>query len=106
MIIRSWKRALLLHLIGLSVAPVGGHAQTATLLGLVMRDSAGHELGGADVKISGLAQHVLTNQRGAFRIDALPAGRYVLTIRHLGFKPSTDTIEVAAGQRLERQFVL
>jgi hypothetical protein len=81
-------------------------AQTATLLGLVMRDSLGHELSGAEVRIAGMPQSVLTNLRGGFRIDALPAGRHVLAIRHVGFRPLTDTIAVAAGQRLEREFVM
>lgn len=81
-------------------------AQTATLFGLVMRDSLGHELSGAEVRLTGLPRPVLTNSRGGFRVDALPPGRYALAIRHVGFRPLTDTIEVAAGQRLEREFVM
>jgi len=81
-------------------------AQTATLFGLVMRDSLGHELSGAEVTLAGMPRAVLTNMRGGFRIDALPPGRYALAIRHVGFRQFTDTIEVAAGQRLEREFVM
>ncbi len=83
-----------------------GSAQTATLFGLVMRDASGHELSGAEVQLAGMPRAVLTNARGGFRIDAVPAGRYPLTIRHVGFRPLTDTIEVAAGQRVEREFVM
>ena len=81
-------------------------AQTATLFGLVMRDSSGHELGGAEVQLAGMPRAVLTNSRGGFRIDALPPGRYALAIRHVGFRPLTDTIEVVASQKLEREFVM
>src|SRR5512141_3353915 len=104
---RHLTHTLVLPIASMLAMPVGVcRAQTATLLGLVMRDSLKHELSGADVKISGLAQHVLTNARGEFRIDALPPGRYTLTIRHIGFKSLLDTVDVDAGQRLEREFVL
>lgn len=81
-------------------------AQTATLFGLVTRDSSGHELSGAEVQLSGMPRAVLTNSRGGFRIDGLPQGRYAIAIRHIGFRPLTDTIEITAGQRLEREFVM
>lgn len=104
---RHWKYTLML-LIASMLAMLADvcRAQTATLLGLVLRDSLGHELSGAEVRISGLAQHVLTNSRGAFRIDGLPPGRYTLAIRHLGFKAIADSLEVTAGQRVEREFIM
>jgi hypothetical protein len=81
-------------------------AQPATVVGLVTRDSTGLGVERAEVWVSGYSQSLLTNSRGGFRIDALPAGRYAITIRRVGFKPFSDSIVVTAGQRLERQFVM
>ena len=104
---RYWGPALLLVATVALGLPIDiAAAQTATLFGLVMRDSLGHELSGAEVHLTGMPRPVLTNMRGGFRIDALPPGRYTLAIRHVGFRPLTDSIEVAAGQRLEREFVM
>jgi len=100
-------RAVSLSLVlALSAAPRPLHAQVATLIGTVRRDSGGAELAGADVKLAGLAQHVLTDARGVFRINGLPAGRYALTIRHIGYRTWHDTLDVDAGQRIERDFVM
>ncbi|MEO5814400.1 MAG: carboxypeptidase-like regulatory domain-containing protein [Gemmatimonadaceae bacterium] len=103
---RQWELAPALLLAALAF-PLGiSNAQTGTLFGLVMRDSLGHELSGAEVTLAGMPRPVLTNSRGGFRVDAVPPGRYGLAIRHVGFRPLTDTIVVVAGQRLEREFVM
>jgi len=86
--------------------PSSASAQAATLLGTVLRDSAGEALGGAEVTIAGSSQRTVTNYQGGFRVNALPAGRYVLTIPHVGFAPLVDTVVLASGQRLEREYVM
>lgn len=40
-----------------------------------------------------------TNASGLFEFTNLCAGRYILTIRHIGFKPMTDTITISESSR-------
>jgi hypothetical protein len=72
-------------------------AQTAIIAGTVMRDSSRASLGETMVSIASSNRNVRSNYLGQFRIDHLAAGTYLVTFRHLGFNPRTDTIAVTGG---------
>lgn len=90
------------------VFTAGAHvaAQTAMLTGTVMRDSAGHQLAAAEVFLPGLNRHVTANWAGEFKIAQLPAGRHAILIRHVGFEPLMDSVDVAEGAKVDREFIL
>ena len=94
--------ALVLFVVAHSAAP----AQTARIVGTVMRDSSGHALGAAEVALPDLKRSTSTNYLGEFRISGLPAGRHAILIRHVGFAALVDTITVADGARLDLEFTL
>lgn len=81
-------------------------AQSAMLTGTVLRDSASHPLAAAEVVLPDLNRRVTANWAGEFKIGQLPAGRHAIVIRHVGFTPLTDTIEVADGAKIDREFIL
>jgi hypothetical protein len=81
------------------------HAQ-GTLIGVVVRDSAGTGVGGAEVRLSGVQQSVTTNYLGEFRFTGVGQGRYELTIRRIGFRPYSDTVDFPAAGRVAREFML
>jgi CarboxypepD_reg-like domain len=81
-------------------------AQTATLIGTVVRDSANVRLSGAEVSIAALGRSAVTNDLGEFRMNDLAPGRHFVLIRHVGYAAKTDTVELTAGATLERAFVL
>ena len=59
---------------------------------------------GAMVVIDGTSRFGLTTDKGAFRIDSIPAGKYVLRVTHdlldsLGMVLLTDSIEATFGDR-------
>jgi hypothetical protein len=99
---RRFGSALLL------LAALGRHAaaQSGVLGGMVFRDSAEHPLGGAEVTIPALNRGARTNYLGEFRMDRLPAGRYAVAVRFLGFAPFTDSVTVSDGKVVEREYVL
>jgi hypothetical protein len=97
----SLSLALALALLGQTA-----HTQTATLIGAVVRDSLGHEVGGAQAFLPDLNRNTTANYLGAFKFDKLPAGRHLIVVRHIGFATLYDTIVVADGARLERDFIL
>jgi hypothetical protein len=88
------------------VAGARGAAQSAMLTGTVFRDSAGHQLAAAEVLLPDLNRRATANWAGEFRIVQIPAGRHAVVIRHVGFAPLVDTIEVANGANVDREFVL
>jgi carboxypeptidase family protein len=82
-------------------------AQSAVLLGTVMRDTLGHALaGGIEIRIPQLGSGATTNYLGEFRITRIPPGNYVVTIRALGYEPFEDSIAFVANQTVTREFVL
>jgi outer membrane receptor protein involved in Fe transport len=53
-------------------------------------DPTGHPLAAATVSVAELGASVATGPDGAFRVVGLPAGRYTLVVRRLGYAPSVS----------------
>jgi len=100
------RNARLVHVFVALVTASASVAQTGTLSGTVMRDTSGHQLAGAEVMLPDLKRGATANWAGEFRIDKVPVGRHAVMVRHLGFAPLVDTIEVTAGGIVDREFVL
>ena len=82
-------------------------AQTAALVGTVMRDTLGHALGGGiEVRIPQLNGVTTTNYLGEFRFTRIPPGTYLVAIRSVGFEPFSDSITFVANQAVNREVVL
>jgi hypothetical protein len=78
----------------------------ASLTGVVTMRSAGTPLAAADVWFPALDRHATTDASGAFRLDSLPPGRTLVQVRHLGFAAVRDTVTLAAGAHITRDFAL
>ena len=82
-------------------------AQNAAIVGVVMRDTLGHALGGGiEVRIPQINAVAATNYMGEFRLTRIPPGKYLLTIRSVGYEPFSDSITFVANQTVTREFVL
>ena len=99
-------RVLVLAVVIMLHQTVAVGAQTGVIGGTVLRDSGGHALSGAQVSLPALDRQTRTNFNGEFRIADVPAGKYAIVIRRLGFAPFTETISLVAGQSIDREFVL
>ena len=103
----DWKyRAGTLVLFLLLLFPLSALAQTtvSTIEGTI-KDAQGSVVSGADVKVRSAAldkEYTATSDaNGFYRITALPAGNYSLTITHTGFSTRTyDTIELTVNRTL------
>ncbi|MEO6877545.1 MAG: carboxypeptidase regulatory-like domain-containing protein, partial [Gemmatimonadaceae bacterium] len=97
----------LLAVCSLIAAPVANAVgQSATLAGAVVRDTLSHGLPGALVAIPQLNRSDTSDATGEFKLIGLPSGRYVATIRRLGFLAMVDTIELINGTSVEREYVM
>jgi hypothetical protein len=72
----------------------------------VARDSAGTAVGGAQLQIPQLNRTAVTNWQGEFRFGDIPAGRYAVTVRAVGFQPLVDTISVRSGAVTDGDIIL
>jgi hypothetical protein len=81
-------------------------AQTASLAGTVVRDTAGAGIPEAQISFPSLGRSAVTNYAGEFRIDGLPAGRHLVQVRRIGFRPLNDSVTLAAGNVLDVEFVM
>lgn len=75
-------------------------AQPGGQLTGVVRDSTGSVVPGATVTVSGATliapRTVVTDKDGKYVVDALPAGRYLVTAAFDGFEPTSTAIGVGA----------
>ncbi len=81
-------------------------AQTGAIIGTVARDTLGHGIGDAEVSLPALGRGTRTNYLGEFRFDHIPAGRYAIIIRRVGFAPFSDSVSVKDGPPVDAEFVL
>ncbi len=89
------------------LAPAPALAQspaTGTVAGRVTGDG-GEPLAGVGVSVAGTTNGALTRADGAYRITLRP-GRYELRARLIGYGLARDTVVVAAGQTVTRDFRL
>jgi iron complex outermembrane receptor protein len=76
--------------------PVATTHVAAGLSGVV-QDASGHPLGSVQVIIAALNRVATTNDAGAFRFAALPAGTYHLSTQRIGFAPGHADVTVPAN---------
>jgi outer membrane receptor for ferrienterochelin and colicins len=82
--------------------PAGAQSPGRPLLGRVVDGASGQAVSGAEVRVVGPAERsVLTADDGAWRLDGLPPGRYVLRVEHLAYAPAERDLVVAAGERVQ-----
>ena len=68
----------------------------------VVKDIGGTPVGDATVKLAGAAgaaREAVTDDAGAFRLDALPAGAYTVTVSAEGLENGSVTVTLAEGER-------
>jgi hypothetical protein len=89
---------LVATLCGCPFAPTGAQLLPATLAGIV-RDSAGIPIPGVEVRFKGADfVSVRTNDSGGFRMVNLPTGPATVTLRRMGFAPTSAEVRLRAGR--------
>jgi len=72
-------------------------AAQGTLRGRVT-DAAGSPQPAASIHIQGTVMGAAADSSGNYRVDRLPAGRYLVRVVKLGFAPDTGTVTIATGR--------
>ena len=79
--------------------PVGAQVP-AVLRGVVLDDSSGTPLTGAEIVLNGGAQTARSDARGEFTVQGLTPGEQVITIRLLGFAQLTTAFNLLADSSI------
>lgn len=87
------KRFLLFILV-LSCCVGISSAQSALLKGFTYDDSNGETLPYCTILLQGTSYGALSDEKGAFVINKIPQGKYVVKVSYLGYSDLYDTIEV------------
>ncbi len=80
-------------------AQVAARDSTGSIAGTVVAKGTGAALPYSVVSVPtpAGARERFTNERGAFVLAGIPAGRVRLLVRHIGYSPTSLTVEVRAG---------
>jgi hypothetical protein len=70
---------------------------TARLSGRVL-NAAGQPITGARVQLDGTPRTAVTRQNGEFTLDSLPPGTQSVTVRHLGYAPVEEAVDLASAE--------
>ncbi len=76
------------------------------ILGKVLDSATRKGVSGVVVTVVGTKRSATTQADGAFRIADIPAGRYVLSAKMLGYQPKRMNVDVQSGQASEAIFAL
>jgi iron complex outermembrane receptor protein len=88
----------------LAIAPGAAAAQNTAVLYGSVTDTLGQPLPGA-VRVVGSAAMAIANSRGVYRLE-VRAGQVIVRAGHIGYGSQVDTVTIAAGDSLERDFRL
>jgi hypothetical protein len=87
----------------LSIAATAAGAQgvardsAGSIAGTVVAKESGTALPYSVVSVAALGRERFTNERGAFVLAGIPAGRVRLLVKHIGYSPATLVVDVRAG---------
>ena len=98
----SNRRSLLalFAVVGIMTVPRPAMAQTSAVVSGTVTDSTGAPVFGAEVSIPALGLRTVTDSRGVFHLSTVPVGTASLSVRRIGFTPSTISVAVSDGKSL------
>ncbi|MDO8541374.1 MAG: TonB-dependent receptor [Opitutaceae bacterium] len=87
--------------------PVLGQAPASGVItGRVFNPNTGEYIRNAQVRIEETGQGTTTESGGEFRLAPVPAGQATVTITYTGYRSATTTLNVGAGETVNREFNL
>jgi hypothetical protein len=81
-------------------------AAPARFRGVVRRASDQAPVAGVEVWLPAIGRRATTDTTGVFSFDTLPAGPTLVQTRRVGYLVQRDTLTLAAGKEIRRDFVL
>ncbi len=95
---------LALTLVIAGPAPSQAQSETGAVQGTVLDQTANVGVAGAQVFVAGTATGTLTDANGAYFLSGVPAGEQVVTVRLIGYRQTSKTVTVTAGETVTLDF--
>ncbi len=95
---------LALTLVIAGPAPSQAQSETGAVQGTVLDQTANVGVTGAQVFVAGTATGTLTDANGAYFLSGVPAGEQVVTVRLIGYRQTSKTVTVTAGETVTLDF--
>jgi hypothetical protein len=103
---RVFWPALFAALGGLAIVSSAQAQGSRSVIDGIVSDTNLVALGDATVTVLGSSLHVTTGTNGRFRVIAVPAGQYLLTVHRVGFVPVAAAIQVGPADTLRLSFAM
>jgi hypothetical protein len=81
-------------------------AEGAAVLSGRVQDEEGRPVPGADVSLEHTALAAVTDERGRFRLEPVPAGTRVIVVERIGYRTRTDSLAVPDGVAMELELTV
>ncbi len=81
-------------------------AQQGAITGTVADAETLQPVAGAQVFVTGTVIGTLTGEQGTYRLEGVPAGQATVTVRLIGYKELSQTVQVQAGQVATADFAV
>lgn len=93
-------------LLAAAFAPSTTQAQPGSLTGTVTDAASGAPIGGATILIGGTTLVGVSNDQGVYSIANIRPGLSLVSVQRIGYKAQGDSVRIAAGERVTRNFSL
>jgi carboxypeptidase family protein len=101
------SRLLVIFAVGISSGVAAQVPVTRSIIGNVTSDSAGaHGIGSVELTIRALGVGTRSNWMGEFRLPGVPAGRWLVEVRRVGYRSTSDSVTVTSNADASLNFVL
>ena len=94
--------ALILAIAG--PAPSHAQSETGAVQGTVLDATANVGVAGAQIFVAGTVTGTLTDANGAYFLSGVPAGEQVVTVRLIGYRQTSRSVTVTAGETVTLDF--
>jgi hypothetical protein len=98
-----WRREAVLLLLGPIAVPASAQS---TLTGFVRERADSSAVVAAEVIVPQLGLQATTDAKGRYRFDSIPAGRYDVLVRRLGFDSASATLGFSGDDDVKKDFAL
>ncbi len=88
------------------VVSAQGVTSTGTVRGRVTEAVSGRAIADARVQVTGTRIAAVSNASGDFLLTLVPTGPRIISVRRLGFQPSTQTVTIGADGAVTANFAL
>jgi TonB-dependent SusC/RagA subfamily outer membrane receptor len=103
--VHRWKRwGTAVCLLALLAVPAAAGAQTGSITGQARDRTTGEPLNGVQVSVEGTSLGGLSDARGRYLIQNVPAGQHTLNAVYIGYRTEQQAVTVTAGGTASANF--